>query len=104
MYTINNDGTKTVSGVNDLCCTADPEDLEALTPSLIGDSNCDGEVNMADAVLIMQAVTNPDKYGIGLVDGINLLGATNCDVDGGGITLSDAMTIQKFKLGLIKEL
>lgn len=103
-YTINNDGTKTVSGVNDLCCTADPEDLEALTPSLTGDSNCDGEVNMADAVLVMQAVTNPDKYGIGRVEGINLLGAANCDVDGGGITLSDAMMIQQFKLGIIQKL
>ena len=29
-----------------------------------GDANCDGSVDMADAVLIMQALANPNKYGL----------------------------------------
>ena len=29
-----------------------------------GDANCDGTVDMSDAVLIMQALANPDKYGV----------------------------------------
>ena len=28
-----------------------------------GDTNCDCQVDMSDAVLIMQALANPDKYG-----------------------------------------
>ena len=29
-----------------------------------GDTNCDGSIDMADVVLIMQALANPNKYGI----------------------------------------
>ena len=70
-----------------------------------GDANCDGELNLADAVLIMQCESNPDKYGIGLTTGINLVGAANCDVDGSGdITNKDALKIQQYKLGIIKKI
>ena len=62
--------------------------------SLKGDSNCDGEVNMADAVLIMQVISNPDKYSF------TGQGAKNADVDGGGVTNKDALAIQRYKLGL----
>ncbi len=67
---------------------------------LYGDANCDGEVNMADAVLVMQTLANPDKYS--LTD----KGGLNADVSGGndGITNKDALAIQKFKLGLITAL
>ena len=67
---------------------------------LYGDANCDGEVNMADAVLVMQTLANPDKYS--LTD----KGGLNADVSGGndGITNKDALAIQKFKLGLISAL
>ena len=34
-----------------------------LKPTKTGDVNCDDEVDMADAVLIMQALANPNKYG-----------------------------------------
>ncbi len=73
---------------------------------LRGDANCDGQVNMADAVLIMQAISNPDKYGEGKKDGISSEGVKNGDVDGNndGLTNKDALLIQKFKLGLIPEL
>lgn len=99
-YTVRNDGTNVISNASDLSCTAYPEDMEELAPVLSGDANCDGEVNMADAVLIMQAVTNPDKYGIGRTRGINLLGAANADIDGGGVTQKDALKIQQYKLGI----
>ena len=73
---------------------------------LRGDANCDKEVNMADAVLIMQAISNPDKYGKGKPDGISDKGEKNGDVDGDGdgLTNKDALRIQKYKLGLITEL
>ena len=64
-----------------------------------GDANCDDEVNMADAVFIMQCISNPDKYKL---EGN---GEANADVDGeGGVTNKDALRIQKFKLGLIDKL
>jgi len=65
-----------------------------------GDANCDGEVNMADAVLIMQSINNPDKYKL------TAKGEKNADVfgTGDGITNKDALAIQKFKLGLISKL
>ena len=64
-----------------------------------GDANCDDQVNMADAVLIMQTISNPDKYQL------DEQGEKNADVDGSGdISNKDALAIQKFKLGLTKEL
>jgi hypothetical protein len=53
----------------------------------------------------MQAIANPDKYGLGLTNGINLIGAANADIDGSGdISNMDALKIQQFKLGIIKKL
>ena len=71
-----------------------------------GDANCDDDVNMADAVLIMQSINNPDKYGEGKPDGISSTGVKNADVfnTGDGITNKDALAIQKYKLGIIGEL
>lgn len=66
------------------------------TDILWGDSNCDKSVNLADAILIMQAKANPNKYSL------TEQGALNADVDenGGGITNKDALRIQRFLLGL----
>jgi len=51
---------------------------------------------MADAVLIMQWISNPDRHQL------TPLGAKNADVDqSGDITNMDALLIQKFKLGII---
>ena len=73
-----------------------------------GDSNCDGTVDMSDAVLIMQSLSNPDKYGLGGTSetAITEKGLKNADVSGNGdgITNDDALTIQKFKLNLISSL
>ena len=74
--------------------------------TLYGDANCDGQVNMADAILIMQYVSNPDKYGVGKPDGMSALGEKNADVSetGDGLTNKDALAVQKYKLGLINKL
>lgn len=71
-----------------------------------GDANLDGNVNIADAVLVMQVATNPDKYAQGKSEfSITAQGEINADVDGkAGLTNEDALLIQKFKLGLIKNL
>lgn len=63
-------------------------------PALSGDTNCDNDVTIADAVLIMQNIANPDEYKI------TLQGMANADVtgDGDGVTLSDAFVIQEMSL------
>lgn len=82
--------------------TAETENYSA------GDANCDGEVNMADAVLIMQAMANPDKYGIGGTseNAITKQGFINADVynKGDGVSTADALSIQKYMLKLIEVL
>ena len=63
---------------------------------------------MADVVLVMQSLANPDKYGLGGTDAnaITEQGLSNADVDKTvrGLTSNDALFIQKYLLGLIKEL
>lgn len=71
-----------------------------------GDANCDGTVDMSDAVLIMQALANPDKYGVNGSDSHHITeqGQSNGDVDTSskGLTSNDALEIQKYLLGLLK--
>ena len=73
-----------------------------------GDANCDGELSMADAVLIMQSIANPAKFGIEGTDvnHITEQGKKNADIAGenDGITNADALAIQKYKLSLITSL
>jgi hypothetical protein len=71
-----------------------------------GDTNLDGQVDMADAVLIMQSLANPNKYGVNGTDEkhITQQGIDNGDADGNGLTNNDAQAIQKLLLGLIKSL
>lgn len=64
-----------------------------------GDVNTDGNVTLADAVLIMQTVSNPDKYRLTAEQKIN---ADVCGND--GITATDALAIQKYCIHLIDEL
>lgn len=67
-----------------------------------GDANCDGAVDMADAVLIMQVLAEPDKYDIGGSDpnAITAAGKLNADVDLSvrGLTTNDAQAIQNYLL------
>ena len=73
-----------------------------------GDANCDGSVDMADAVLIMQAISNPNKFGIG---GSSKQAITNqgwanadCDLTSQGVTSKDALAIQSLLLGRVSAL
>ncbi|MBR6996413.1 MAG: DUF4832 domain-containing protein [Ruminococcus sp.] len=72
-----------------------------------GDTNCDGTVELSDAILIMQALANPNKYGIEGSDPNHLTeqGRINGDVEGGknGLTSNDALEIQRKLLGLITD-
>ena len=72
------------------------------SPTLSGDVNCDNEVDMADAVLIMQALANPNKYGENGTAENHLTeqGKINANMDGDGLTVGDAQIIQKKLLGL----
>ena len=73
-----------------------------------GDANNDKQVDMADVVLIMQSLANPDKYGINGTDEhhITKQGLDNADVNktGDGVTNADALSIQQFLLGLLTKL
>lgn len=65
--------------------------------TLWGDTNVDGQVTIADAVLIMQSLANADEYSI------TAQGQLNGDVvdNGGGITGVDALGIQAYIADLI---
>ncbi|WP_297957001.1 carbohydrate-binding domain-containing protein [uncultured Ruminococcus sp.] len=73
-----------------------------------GDTNCNGTLELADAILIMQSLANPSKYGIqGTAEGhLTEQGKKNGDVceRGGGLTSSDALAIQRRLLNLIPSL
>ncbi len=61
-----------------------------------GDVNCDGIIDMADAVMIMQYLSNPSKFQL------SDRGRFNGDIDmtGNGITITDVMAIQNRLLNL----
>ena len=72
-----------------------------------GDANCDGGVDLSDAVLIMQALANPNKYGENGSDKSHITkqGIENADVIGNdGMTTGDAQAIQRYLLKLVTEL
>ena len=78
------------------------EKTDTGTDTLKGDTNCDGTVDMADAVLIMQALASPNKYGLnGTADNhLTEQGEKNGDMDGDGLTVGDAQEIQYQLLGI----
>ncbi|WP_294475819.1 glycosyl hydrolase [uncultured Ruminococcus sp.] len=88
---------------SDYCITLDelPVDLYTnggSTPvqgkKLAGDANCDGKVDISDAVLVMQYLANSKTYPI------TEQGKLNADVDGNGIDKNDASAIRKIVLGI----
>ena len=66
--------------------------------TLYGDANCDGKVEIADATLILQFLTNKDEYKL------TEQGMKNADVcgNGDGVTAQDALTIQQVDAGIYK--
>lgn len=97
---------------SDYCITLDelPENLYSnssveettVKPAEIvyGDTNCDGLVDISDAVLLKCYLINNKKYAI------SAQGALNADVHGNnnGLNAQDAVSIQKFVLGAVKTL
>ncbi len=65
-----------------------------------GDSNCDGKVEIADATLILQFLTNKDEYELTEQGMRN----ADCSNPGDGVTGMDALAIQKLDAGQIKSL
>ena len=74
------------------------ESTTAKAKALYGDANCDGEVDISDAVLVKQYLAAPKKYTI------SAQGLKNADVNnsGDGLTELDAIDIQKYTAGIIK--
>lgn len=74
----------------------------------IGDANCDGTVTLADAVLILQSISNADRYGVGGSDesAITAQGMINADCydTGSGVTTNDALAVQKYCIKLVESL
>ena len=79
--------------------TASADTADILTPetvTLSGDANCDGKVDISDAVLILQYLSNPEKYPI------SAQGLLNADIVGNdGVTALDALQIQMIEAGSI---
>ena len=86
--------TTTTSTTTTTTVTAPPQKI------VYGDTNCDGTVELADAILIMQSLANPNKYVV------TEEGKTNGDVDKStvGLTSNDALRIQEFLLHKIESL
>lgn len=59
-----------------------------LSTYLNGDANCDQKYSIADSTAILQALGNPDKYGL------SDLGLFNADSTGNGLTVEDAVAIK----------
>ena len=74
--------------------------FSASAAGLAGDANCDNDVSLADAVLIMQSLANPNQFGENGSDQAHITreGIQNGDVNmrGNGITNLDALAIQKY--------
>ncbi len=83
---------------------------DPISPSvtMYGDADCDGKVYLNDAVLIMQAIGNPDAYGVNGSERTHITeqGKANGDVanTGDDLTNADALAIQKYLLKIISKL
>ena len=70
-----------------------------------GDANCNDTVEVADAVLILQSIANPDKYGVDGSDEkhITSTGMENadCNLSRNGVTSQDALYVQQAVLKMI---
>ena len=67
--------------------------------TVLGDSNGDGNVNMADATAIVQHIGNQDAYGL------SEQGLANADTNGDGqVTGADAIAIQMLIADMIDKL
>lgn len=93
---------KFITSLSSLCVMVQalPVTGFAETNVIYGDANDDGKVSLADAVLIMQSLSNPNEYKL------TEQGRDNADVynRGDGITPADALSIQKLDIHVIDTL
>ncbi len=100
--------TTVITSSGDVTTTSDTTAKPEGKADLIGDANCDKSVSVADAVLIMQSVANPGKFGPNgseenHITAQGYINADCCNV-GDGVTNKDALAIQKYQLKLIDKL
>ena len=69
-------------------------------PILYGDANCDGRITASDAATILMYIGNKDKYPLTPQGKIN----ADCNNVGDGITVNDALAIQKYDAKIIDSL
>lgn len=105
--------TTTEASTSTISLTTTTEPVSSTTATVTtsgkkGDANCDGNVDMSDVVLIMQSLSNPNRYGENGTDEHHITreGIDNGDVAGGndGLTSGDALEIQLYLLGVIASL
>lgn len=91
--------TTTTSTTEPTTTTTTTTEPTTLGVTMWGDANVDEDVNVADAVLIMQALSNPSNYKL------TEQGLLNADVadNGDGVTTKDALAIQAIGINLIKQ-
>ena len=72
----------------------------------MGDSNCDEDVTMDDAVAILKYAALPTKYGVDKGEGISQKGYLQADVynSGDGVSGLDALAVMKFVAGELESL
>ena len=93
--------TTTVTQPDDKTTTTTlPKDMPAVKQ--YGDANDDDGIDMGDVVIVMQALANPNKYGMEGTDDhhITKQGWVNADIIGtsSGVTTDDALAIQEYLL------
>lgn len=99
---------KMLAGISAICLTATA--MPSVIPSasaagvVYGDANCNGTVELADAVLILQSLANASAYGVNGTNELRITaqGLDNADVyeRGSGLTPMDALSIQKYLVKL----
>ncbi len=98
---------QTVGGSGQSWIAAPVSSEQSNTPAY-GDVNCDGKVELADAILIMQAISNPDKFGVNGTEKGHLTAKgrenADCSGSGDGMTVNDALAIQNYLLNIIPSL
>ncbi|MBP5430767.1 dockerin type I repeat-containing protein, partial [Ruminococcus sp.] len=91
--------TSTTSTTSETTTTTTTSYVEPPTGFLAGDANLDGQVDLSDAVRIMQSLANPNKYAL------DERASLSADVYGNdGVTVQDALTIQLYLLNRISQL
>lgn len=81
-------------------------EIDFYSKILSGDANCNGTVDLSDAVMIMQSLANPDKYKLTAQGQLNAdcTSRVAFNKKGDGVTNKDALAIQQYALELVKSL